>query len=75
MVMLEKTERYVYTVGNRKINLDKEMTDRYSELVCPVDGEYVEYMIKIFDGDNCNDSVLSYRISLDMARELAGYER
>ncbi|MBO5550762.1 MAG: hypothetical protein J5966_02285 [Lachnospiraceae bacterium] len=77
--MMEISERtctnYVYHVCGHDLELDKKMVDRYSELVCPVDEEYLTIMIDTFTKDGCKDGVLSCKIALDMSLELSGYER
>ena len=77
MLVLEKLEekniKYVFYINGRTLKLDKDMVDKYSDLVCPVDERYLSYMIEIFGKNTCEDSVLSSKIALDMTRELSGY--
>lgn len=75
MITTESKDNYIYSVNGRRISLDKEMVDKYSEIVCPVDEDYVVYLIQVFGQDNCEDNVLSFRLALDMSRELSGYGR
>ncbi len=75
MISTQTTQNYVYAIGGRTINLDKTMVDEYSDLVCPVDEKYMDYMIRVFAKDGCTDQVLSAKINMDMARELDGYKR
>ena len=64
-----------YPVGEHVISLDKDMVERYSEVVCPVDGEYVTRYVRVLNPKrNKNDQVLSLEIALDMAKELSEYE-
>ncbi len=71
----ENSTKYVFCINSRTLKLDKDMVDRYSDLVCPVDERYLSYMIDVFDKNNCKDNVLSSKIAFDMTRELSGYER
>jgi hypothetical protein len=69
----QMSEKILFHVCSRQITLDKDIVDRYSDLVCPVNEAYLKNMITIL-GKRCKDTVLSYKISLDMARELSRYE-
>lgn len=71
----ESVDKYVYEINGRTIPLDKDLVDRYSDVVCPVNKEYILYLIKVFGKEKCSDRVLSYKIAVDMAEELSGYER
>ncbi len=74
MSTTEQSEKVIYSANGRYIRLDKSLVDKYSELVCPVTDELIGHYINIFAKNGCNDDVLSYNISLDMAMELQGYE-
>ncbi len=74
-VEAESSEKYVFRLYNRTIKLDKDMVDKYSDLVCPVDERFLSYMIDLFGEKKCQDDVLSAKIAFDMTRELSGYER
>ncbi len=63
---------FVYDIKGRKVTLDKNLVDNYSETVCPVDDEYMEIMVDTF-GKEKEDDVMSYSIAASMARELYEY--
>ena len=72
-----KTEKsisfYVFSIRNGKtIKLEKEIVDRYSGLICPVDEEFILYMIRTCGKNSRDEDVLSYRIALSMVEELSG---
>lgn len=76
MVVSEiKNDDYMFLINGRTLFLKKDMVDKYSDLVCPVDERYLESMIDIFGKNNPKDNVLSSAIEFDMTRELSGYER
>lgn len=66
------TEKIAYTVGYRVVTLDKELADRYSEIVCPIDETILTVAILAF-GRDCDDKVMSARIQADMADEIKEY--
>ena len=75
MTITEKvTDKYIYGIKGGTLCLEKGLVDRYSGIICPVDEEYLLYLIEVFGKEGCNDNVLSYEIECDMARELSGYE-
>lgn len=65
-------EKISYTVGYRVVTLDKELADRYSEIVCPIDETILTVAILAF-GRDCDDTVMSARIQADMADEIKEY--
>ena len=71
----ESIDKYVYEINGKTISLDKDLVDCYSTVVCSVNKEYILYLIKVFGKYKCTDRVLSYKIAVDMAEELSGYER
>ncbi len=73
--IVENNKSYIFYINGRNLKLDKDMVDKYSDLVCPIDERYLSYMIDVFDQDKCEDNALSLKIALDMTRELCGYER
>ena len=72
---VENNAQYVFSINGRTLKLDRDMVDRYADLVCPVDERYLSNMIDIFGNKKFGDDVLSLQIALDMAREVGGYER
>ncbi len=68
-----KRDEYVFQINGRILRLDKEMVDRYSRFICPVDEKYVDYLIRVFGRDGSGDNILSCRIALSMTDELLGY--
>ena len=69
-----KIDYYVYHINGKVLRLDKDLVDRYSRFICPVDEECIDYMLHILSHKNDNDDILSYRIALGMAIELRGFE-
>ena len=73
MTHIEQSVNFIrYSLGGRTISLSKEIVDRYSDIVCPVNERFLSGMIKVF-GKSCSDDVMSYKIGLDMAKELQEY--
>lgn len=70
-----KTDCYVFCIDGHSLLLNKDMVDKYSNIVCPVDERYLKSMVDIFSKNNRKDNVLSSAIEFDMTRELSGYER
>ena len=73
--MDKKTEnviKTVYNLENRRIVLDSDLTSRYEENICPISDKLLSSLIYVF-GKGCTDQVLSYKIELDMAKELEEY--
>ena len=62
----------VYNLENRNIKLDSELASKYEQEVCPISDGLLSSLIHVF-GKNCTDQVLSYKIELDMAKELNEY--
>ncbi len=69
---LQKMEFMVFNVDNRNVFLDKELVEKYSDIVCPVNETFLSSMVHFF-GKDCQDDVLSYAIASDMAKELHEY--
>ncbi len=65
-------EKIAYHVCNRVVTLDKNIADKYSEIVCPIDETILTVAISAF-GRNCDDIVMSARIQADMADEIKEY--
>lgn len=65
---------YVYDVENRTITIPKDIVDRFSTNVCPVNEKYLSGGIKLFGKDSkgnlWSDEVLSCMIMTDMVRDL-----
>ncbi len=73
MLQKEKTcTMIVFSVDGREVTLSKDLVERYSEVVCPVVEIFLQSMIHVF-GKNCNDELMSAKISLDMEKELDEY--
>lgn len=72
------TSNYVYNIDGHVIVLNKDVVDRFSNIVCPVNEQYLSGGIMLF-GKDCNgnawsDEVLSYMIMTDMVRDLDDYK-
>lgn len=68
----KQVEFVSFDVDDRVVLLEKKMVDRYSRIVCPVNETFLTGMIDVF-GKNCSDDIMSYKIGLDMTKELYEY--
>ena len=49
MTITEKvTDKYIYGIKGGTLCLEKGLVDRYSGIICPVDEEYLLYLIEVF---------------------------
>ncbi len=73
MTVTERKIDYMFfTVNGRTVSLQKDLVEKYTEVVCPVNESFLSSMIKVF-GKDCGDEVMSYKIALDMTKELKEY--
>ena len=64
----------IYSFEDYSISLDKDMVNRYSKVVCPVNEDFILRYVKILNqNNNKNDAILSLEISLEMEQELSEY--
>ena len=76
MTMTEKPATVnVYNVNGRTVSIDKSLVDRFSEIVCPVNEQYLSAMIGLWEKDNKDDISLSYAIAGDMAQDIYEYTK
>ena len=70
--MAKRKNQISYNVGGRGVTLDKDLADKYSEIVCPINETILDVAVSAF-GNNCDDEVMSVRIQSDMADEIREY--
>ena len=72
------TSNYIYNVNGRVIVLNKDVVERFSSTVCPVDEDYLIEGIELFGedsgGNERSDEVLSSMITTDMVQDLHDYK-
>ncbi len=72
------TSNYIYNIDGRVIILNKDIVERFSNNVCPVDEQYLIGGIELFGkdagGNKRSDEVLSSMITTDMVLDLHDYK-
>ena len=71
---VEDNYKFVFSVGERVLKLDKDLYNNYSSVVHRIDKKYMSHMIEVLGEDDCADNILSLKIALEMTRELNEYE-
>ena len=64
--------KIAYTVNDRRILINEDTVNRYSDIVCPITEHLLTLLIEVL-GQNCNDTILSAKIETEMETELKEY--
>ena len=60
-----------YKIGSKVITLNKDLVDKYSDIVCPITEHLLATLIDAFENDS--DAVISAKIETDMRNEIKEY--